>query len=94
MSSRVHPKYETKVRVKNWPCFERGLIQRGDVTVWMTPLTRANLDDASLGHELIDVVEGDTSNFTADAAYDTIALYDAVVPGVRFPRVTQHARPG
>ena len=37
MNSRVHPKYKTKYRVANWPEYERGLIQRGNVTVWLTP---------------------------------------------------------
>ncbi len=37
MKSRVHPKYKTKYRVANWPEYQRGLVQRGDVTVWMSP---------------------------------------------------------
>ncbi len=37
MNSRVHPKYKTKYRVANWSEYERGLIQRGDVTVWLSP---------------------------------------------------------
>ena len=37
MNSRVHPKYKTKYRVTNWPEYERGLVQRGDVTVWLSP---------------------------------------------------------
>ena len=37
MNSRVHPKYKTKYSVSNWPEYERGLVQRGDVTVWLTP---------------------------------------------------------
>jgi len=36
MNSRVHPKYKTKYRVSNWPEYERGLVQRGDVTVWLS----------------------------------------------------------
>ena len=36
MNSRVHPKYKTKYRVTNWSEYERGLIQRGDVTVWLS----------------------------------------------------------
>ncbi len=35
MNSRVHPKYKTKHRVANWPEYERSLVRRGDVTVWM-----------------------------------------------------------
>ena len=36
MNSRVHPKYKTKYRVTNWPEYDRGLVQRGDVTVWLS----------------------------------------------------------
>ena len=35
-SSRVHPKYKTKYRVKNWREYERGLRDRGDVTIWFS----------------------------------------------------------
>ena len=37
MKSRVHPKYKTQDRVGNWPEYDRALVQRGDVTVWLTP---------------------------------------------------------
>ena len=37
MKSRVHPKYETRYRVTNWREYERGLVQRGDVTIWLSP---------------------------------------------------------
>lgn len=37
MNSRVHPKYKTRYRVTNWHSYERGLVQRGDVTVWLSP---------------------------------------------------------
>ena len=36
MKSRVHPKYTTKYRVGNWRAYERALVQRGDVTVWLS----------------------------------------------------------
>ena len=36
MQSRVHPKYKTKYRVGNWPAYERALVQRGDVTLWLS----------------------------------------------------------
>ena len=35
--SRVHPKYKTKYRVSNWPDYDRSLVQRGNITVWLTP---------------------------------------------------------
>ena len=37
MKSRVHPKYKTRYRVGNWPEYDRALVQRGDVTLWLTP---------------------------------------------------------
>ena len=37
MKSRVHPRFKTKYRVANWPEYERGLIGRGDVTIWLSP---------------------------------------------------------
>ena len=37
MKSRVHPKYKTKYRVGNWREYERALVQRGDVTLWLSP---------------------------------------------------------
>ena len=35
--SRVHPKYKTKYRVTNWSDYDRGLIRRGDLTLWISP---------------------------------------------------------
>ena len=36
MRSRVHPKYKTKYRVSNWPEYDRALVERGDVTLWIS----------------------------------------------------------
>jgi hypothetical protein len=36
MRSRVHPKYKTKYRVSNWPEYDRALVQRGDITLWIS----------------------------------------------------------
>jgi hypothetical protein len=36
MKSRVHPKYKTKYRVGNWPEYERALVERGDITLWIS----------------------------------------------------------
>jgi len=41
MKSRVHPKYKTKYRVGNWRAYERALVQRGDVTLWLSADARA-----------------------------------------------------
>jgi len=36
MKSRVHPKYKTKYRVGNRPEYDRALVQRGDLTIWIS----------------------------------------------------------
>ena len=36
MNSRVHPKYKTKYRVGNWAEYDRALVQRGDITLWIS----------------------------------------------------------
>jgi hypothetical protein len=35
--SRIHPKYKTKYRVKNWAAYDKALVARGDITLWITP---------------------------------------------------------
>ncbi len=35
-TSKVNPKYKRKYRVRNWAAYERGLRDRGDVTVWLS----------------------------------------------------------
>ena len=35
--SRVHPKYKTKYSVGNWREYDRGLVRRGDLTLWFSP---------------------------------------------------------
>ena len=37
MNSRVHPTYKTRYRVDNWPEYERSLVRRGDITLWLSP---------------------------------------------------------
>ena len=37
MKSRVHPKYKTKYQVKNWASYDRALVNRGDITIWLSP---------------------------------------------------------
>ena len=37
MKSRVHPKYKSRYRVSNWREYEEGLVQRGDVSIWLSP---------------------------------------------------------
>ena len=35
--SRVHPKYKTKYRVRNWREYEAALVRRGDISIWLHP---------------------------------------------------------
>lgn len=37
MKSKVHPTYKTKYRVANWPSYDRALVRRGAVTLWLAP---------------------------------------------------------
>ena len=37
MTSRVHPTYKTKYRVQNWASYDRALVRRGDITIWLSP---------------------------------------------------------
>jgi transposase len=45
----VHPKYKTKYRVGNWPEYDRALVQRGDVTLWLAPEAIARWEVAGVG---------------------------------------------
>ncbi len=49
MKSRVHPKYKTKYRVKNWASYDRALVQRGDITIWLSPDAIATWKPAGVG---------------------------------------------
>ena len=31
-----HPKYRKKYKIRNWPSYERSLINRGDLTLWLS----------------------------------------------------------
>ena len=187
MKSRVHPTYKTKYRVANWASYDRALVGRGDVTLWLAPeaidawapgrvgtrggqfkysdlaietaltlrgvptderlhltvdstglsiagegewaavkhgrrgkrgwkklhvgvdrsgvivaqaLTEGNADDATTALTLIEAVEGALASVTGDAAYDTIAFYDAagarganvVVPPTKASSVSRRGR--
>ncbi len=37
MNSRIHPKYKTPCRVTNWAQYDKALVQRGNLTLWITP---------------------------------------------------------
>ena len=49
MNSRVYPTYKTKYRVANWASYDRALVQRGDITVWLSPAAMATWEPAGAG---------------------------------------------
>ena len=49
MKSRVHPKYKTQYHVGNWPAYDRALVQRGDITVWVAPDAIATWEAVGVG---------------------------------------------
>jgi hypothetical protein len=49
MKSRVHPNYKTKYRVKNWASYDRALVRRGDLTVWLSAEAIATWKPAGVG---------------------------------------------
>ena len=49
MKSRVPPKYTTKYRVGNWSEYDRALVQRGDVTLWLAPEAIATWEAVGVG---------------------------------------------
>jgi IS5 family transposase len=49
MKSRVHPRYKTKYRVSNWADYDRALVQRGDITLWISEAAIASWKPAPTG---------------------------------------------
>ena len=49
MKSRVHPKYKTKYRVSNWAEYDRALVQRGNITLWISADAIASWKPAPTG---------------------------------------------
>ena len=49
MRSRIHPTYKTKYGVANWASYDRALVRRGDVTLWLSPEAITTWEPARLG---------------------------------------------
>jgi hypothetical protein len=49
MNSRVHPTYKTKYRVANWASYDRALVGRGDITLWLSPEALATWQPVGVG---------------------------------------------
>ena len=50
MKSRVHLTYKTKYHVGNWPAYDRVLVQRGDIILWLAPEAVATWSAAGVGN--------------------------------------------
>ncbi len=68
---------------RGWKKLHLGVDRAGAIVAKV--LTDGNADDAATALGLIDEVEGNIASFTADAAYDTVDIYDAA--GARGARV-------
>jgi transposase len=60
---------------RGWKKLHLGVDRTGVIVA--ETLTHGNADDARAGVDLIDGIEDDIASFTADAAYDTLAIYTA-----------------
>ena len=49
VKSRVHPTYKTKDHVGNWPAYDRALVQRGEITLWLAPEAIATWEAVGVG---------------------------------------------
>ncbi len=55
MKSRGHPTYKTKYHVQNWAAYDRALVCRGDITIWLSP--------AATNFDGITIAVGDQMTF-------------------------------
>ncbi len=49
MKSRVHTTNKTKYHVGKWPAYDRALVQRGDITLWLAPEVIATWEAVGVG---------------------------------------------
>ena len=81
---------------RGWKKLHLGVDRSGVIVAHA--LTEATVDDATVGIDLIGAAAGDVASVTADAAYDTVAFYEAasarhaqvVVPPIRTAKVSRH----
>ena len=80
---------------RGWKTLHRA-VDRGGVIV-AHALTEPTVDDATIGIDLMETVDDEIARVTADAAYDTVAFYEAaemrdatvVVPPSKTARVSR-----
>jgi IS5 family transposase len=68
MNSRVHPKYKTKYRVSNWAEYDRALVERGNITLWISDDAIASWKPAQTGRR------GGQRKFSDHAIETTLTL--------------------
>ena len=81
---------------RGWKKLHLGVDRSG--VILAHTLTEATVDDATTALDLISAVEGTLARVTADAAYDTVAVYETagargatvVVPPARTANVSRH----
>ena len=93
----VH-KHRTSNKRRSWRKLHLGVDEDGFIVA--SDLTKCSEDDASVGVTMIEDIEAVIERFTADGAYDTRAIYDALgatgVPDLRIvvpPRRTASSSP-
>ena len=70
-------KHETANKRRGWRKLHLGI--DGDGCIVASALTDSGEDDASVGLSILEQVEGPVARFTADGAYDTRSMYEALV---------------
>ena len=73
MKSRVHPTYKTQYHVQNWAAYDRALVCRGDITIWLSPAAIAAWDPDGAGPR------------GAQRRYSDLAIESAVTLRLLFP---------
>ena len=66
--SKIHPKYKTRYRVRNWAEHDRALVRRGDVTIWFDKSAISAWELAPAG------VRGRPRVYSALAMPDSVAV--------------------
>jgi hypothetical protein len=68
MNSGVYPPYKTKYRVANWASYDRALVDRGDVTLWVSAEAVATWAPAGVG------TRGGALSVRSDASADHVIV--------------------
>ena len=50
------PSYKTKYHVQNWASYDRALVRRGDITLWLSPAAIAAWEPDRGGTDMVQIV--------------------------------------